>query len=401
MIGALFAHLWLIFIGINNPGTPMGDILFAYKPWLDYSLSTHQLFGLNIDWVYPYPAQIPMWVAQLINPNDFQAGWLTMITIADMTALSFLVNFGRRDAASRSNFVAAWYWVLFLELLGPVSISRIDAVSAVLAVFAVIQMTRKHLTASTTWLAVATWMKIWPAAIVGAAIVGSKHWLRVIITGAATSAIILGVGFLLGGNWHMFSFLTAQQNRGLQLEAPITSWFIWASKLGFSKSEIYYDDNMMTFQVAGDGTSTVASLMTIALVIALAITLWLTWRAKQAGRHYSEIMPIAALTGVLDLIFFNKVGSPQFVTWLVIPILLGVLYKTERWHWPMAGVALIALLTQLVYPVFYGSILNNENFGMLLLLSRNLMYLLLLIYANVRLSSLAVRSASGQPHLAQ
>jgi hypothetical protein len=401
MIGALFAHLWLIYIGLNGQGTPMGDILFAYKPWVDFMLKTHQLYGINEAWVYPYPAQFPIWVAEFINPNDFQAGWLTMITILDLVALSLLVKFGKRDAESEVGFVAGWFWIFFLVALGPVSISRIDAVSVAIAIFGVIQMTRKHLSQSTTWFTFAAWMKIWPVALVSTALVGSKHWMRVLVSAVATSAIVLLVGFLLGGNLNLFGFLADQQARGLQLEAPISSVFIWAAEFGVGNAVSYYDQHMMTFQLAGDGTAVAASLMTPTLAIALLITLWLTWRAQRAGRHHREIMPIAALTAVLDLIFFNKVGSPQFVTWLAVPIILGVLYRAERWRFAMISVSVIALLTELVYPTFYGAILQGETGGFLILLIRNLAYLVLLVYANLRLSSLAAKPKAGQPRHAQ
>ena len=401
VIAAVMAHLWLIFIGLNGQGTPFGDVLFAYEPWANWMIKSHQLYGINIDWVYPYPAQIPIWISKLINPNDFQAGWLTMTTILDLLVLSLLVRFGKRDANTHNNYVAAWFWICYLVALGPVSISRIDAISCVLAIFGVIQMTRKHLTASTTWLAFATWMKIWPVAILAGAVSGSRHWVRVIVSAAAFSVGVLVLGLMLGGNLSMFSFLQDQQVRGLQIEAPISSIFIWAAKFGIGNAVSYYDQNMMTFQLAGDGTAVAASLMGIALAVAFAITFWLTWRAKQAGRHYSEIMPIASLTAVLDLIFFNKVGSPQYATWLAVPIILGLLYRATNWRLPMVSVAVIAALTELIYPTFYGSILRGEVFGLSLLAIRNIAYLLLLIYANVRLSSLAVRQSTGQPRHVQ
>ncbi|MFM6963791.1 MAG: glycosyltransferase 87 family protein [Micrococcales bacterium] len=401
LIAAVMAHLWLIFIGQNGTGTPMGDILFAYEPWVNWMIKTHHYFGLDTSWVYPYPAQIPMWIARLINPNDFQAGWLTMTTILDLLAISVLVRFGKRDADSHINYVAAWFWICFLVALGPVSISRIDAITAVVAIFGVVQMTRRHLTASTSWFTLATWMKVWPVALLAGAVAGSRHWMRVILTAAAFSAGVVVLGFMLGGNFHMFGFLKDQQIRGLQLEAQISSVFIWAAQFGLGNAISYYDQKMMTFQISGQGTAVVASLMGIALALAFAITFWLTWRAKQAGRHYSEIMPIATLTAVLDLIFFNKVGSPQYVTWLAIPVILGVLYRTPRWKLPMMAVAIIAALTELIYPTFYGLILQGKPAGLLLLLIRNVGYLLLLIYANVRLSSLGAKQSADQPHLAQ
>jgi hypothetical protein len=400
-VGALFAHLWLIWVGLHGIGTPMGDVLFAYKPWVDWMLDSGKLLGINAAWVYPYPAQIPIWISVLINPNDFQTGWLTMITALDLIAISALVRFGRRDEQTSLRYAAAWFWIFFLMALGPVSISRIDAFSVVLAIFGVLALVSRKLNPSTGWLTFAGLTKIWTIAFVAPILVISKHRMRVLVAVGVTGVITLGLGLLLGGNQHLFGFITDQQGRGLQIEAPVATPFIWAGLLGFGDGQIYYDQAMMTFQVAGAGTAEVASLMNAALFIALVITCFLAWRAARAGRHFREILPIASLTAVLDLIFFNKVGSPQYVTWLAVPIILGILYRTEKWRTPIYAVTAIAILTELVYPVFYDSILAGQTFAMTFLLLRNLVYLALLVYANLRLSSLAKASVAGQPLLAQ
>ena len=187
----------------------------------------------------------------------------------------------------------------------------------------------------------------------------------------------------------------------MQIEAPVSTPFIWAGLLGFGDGEIYYDQAMMTFQVAGTGTAIVAGLMTAALAVALAITCWLAWRAVKAGRRFRQIIPIAALTAVMDLIFFNKVGSPQYVTWLAVPVILGVLYRVENWRVPMYLVTSLALLTEFVYPVFYDSILSGQVWAMSVLLLRNVGYLALLVYANLRLSALTKVSEVDQPLLAR
>lgn len=401
IVGALFAHLWLIWVGLHGIGTPMGDVLFAYKPWVDWMIDSGKLLGINAAWVYPYPAQIPIWISVLINPNDFQTGWLTMITALDLIAISALVRFGRRDEQTSLRYAAAWFWIFFLMALGPVSISRIDAFSAVLAIFGVLALVSRKLNPSTGWLTFAGLTKIWTIAFVAPILVISKHRMRVLVAAVVTGAITLGLGLMLGGNQHLFGFITDQQGRGLQIEAPVATPFIWAGLLGFGDGQIYYDQAMMTFQVAGVGTAEVASLMNAALFIALVITCFLAWRSARAGRHFREILPIASLTAVLDLIFLNKVGSPQYVTWLAVPIILGILYRAEKWRTPIYAVTAIAIITELVYPVFYDSILAGQAFAMTFLLLRNLAYLALLVYANWRLSSLAKASVVDQPLLAQ
>ena len=61
------------------------------------------------------------------------------------------------------------------------------------------------------------------------------------------------------------------------------------------------------------------------------------------------------------------------------------------WIWLSLGVAAIALLTNLVYPIFYDEILKGNPFAFALLTVRNLVYVGLLVWANVQLSSLAKR----------
>ncbi|MBP6043339.1 MAG: DUF2029 domain-containing protein [Rhodoluna sp.] len=391
LIAGLFAHLWLIYTGLRGIGTPMGDILYAYQPWVQFMIDSQKLLGINVDWVYPYPAMIPMWASILINPNDFQAGWLTLITAVDLLLIAMIANFGKSDENTAARFGAAWFWLFFLVALGPVSISRVDAFSVAVAMFGVLALANRKLNASTAWFTIGVSMKIWPAAILVVAMAASKYRARILLAAAATGGIVIAIGLLLGGNLSLFSFLTNQADRGIQIESVIAAPFIWSGIVGLSNNEIYYDNLMMTFQVAGDAVSLVAGLMSIAMAVAIAITAFLAWRAAKAGAGFREILPIAVLTATLDLIVFNKVGSPQFVTWLAVAIILGIFYQAHEWRLPMFAVVAIALLTNLVYPVFYDEVLKGNPAAFALLTLRNLVYVGLLIWSNVKLSSLAKR----------
>jgi hypothetical protein len=388
LIAGLFAHLWLIYTGLRAPNTPMGDILFAYQPWVQFMIDSKKLLGINVDWVYPYPAMIPMWASALINPNDFQAGWLTIITILNLLLVAMIANFGRKNADSALRFAAAWFWVFFLVVLGPVSISRVDSFSVVVALLGVMALVNRKLNASTAWFTIGAAIKIWPAALLISAMAASKYRARILIATATTTASVLIVGFLLGANSSLFSFLMNQNDRGLQIESPIAGFFLWSGVAGLSNNEIYYDTAMLTFQVAGDGTSLISGLITAAMAVALAVTAFLAFRAAKAGASYRAIMPIAVLTATLDLIVFNKVGSPQFVTWLSVPIILGILFAAKNWRLPLFGVIAIALLTNLVYPVFYQELLQMNPAALALVSLRNLLYIALLVWANIQLSAL-------------
>ncbi len=383
LVAGLLAHLWLIQIGLHGLGTPMGDVPYAYEPWLNQMINSGKLLGINMDWVYPFPALLPIWLSALINPMEFQTGWLTLVTIVNLSALWLI---------SRLRFDAAWYWLFFLVLLGPISISRIDTFSVAIALFGVFELVRRKLNTSTALFTLGASMKIWPVAILLPAISASKYRLRIILAVISAALVLLAIGLLLGGNPSLFSFLSYQSNRGIQIESPIASWWIWTGELGLANAGIYYDQLMMTFQVAGDGIPLAASLIGYAMFLALGITVWLSWRAARAGASFQSILPVAALTAVLDLIVFNKVGSPQFATWLAVPIVLGILYGANNWKLPMYSVIALGLTTYLIYPVFYDYILDAQSWALGILLIRNLGYIALLVWANRELNRLRINS---------
>jgi hypothetical protein len=55
----------------------------------------------------------------------------------------------------------------------------------------------------------------------------------------------------------------------------------------------------------------------------------------------------------------------------------------------MFAVVVIAALSNLVYPIFYDDLLNGEASALALLTLRNVVYVGLLVWANVKLSALA------------
>jgi hypothetical protein len=108
-------------------------------------------------------------------------------------------------------------------------------------------------------------------------------------------------------------------------------------------------------------------------------------RAVRAGSDRTQVFALAALTGVLDLIVFNKVGSPQFMIWLAVPLVALVYFGINKSKLALAMGSAILLLTQLVYPVFYIELLGLETMPLGLLTVRNLLLVALLAWANTQL----------------
>jgi hypothetical protein len=105
----------------------------------------------------------------------------------------------------------------------------------------------------------------------------------------------------------------------------------------------------------------------------------------RAGRNRNQVFVVAALTGVLDLIIFNKVGSPQFMIWLAVPLVALVYFRINKSKVALTIGSAILLLTQLLYPVFYIELLGLETMPLGLLTVRNLLLVSLLTWATTQI----------------
>jgi hypothetical protein len=190
----------------------------------------------------------------------------------------------------------------------------------------------------------------------------------------------------------VFSFVLQQQDRGIQIESVMATPWMWLAKFGLAS--IFFDDVVLTNQVSGELVLEIASVSNYILFSAIGITAFLAIRAIRAGRDRTEVFVLASLTGVLDLIVFNKVGSPQFMIWMAVVLVALVYFGINKSKLALVVGAAILLLTQLVYPIFYLELLGLETLPLGLLTLRNLLLVGLLIWANVRLSKKALVTAS-------
>jgi hypothetical protein len=211
---------------------------------------------------------------------------------------------------------------------------------------------------------------------------------------AIGTAVLVLIGLLLGGDENLASFITLQSDRGIQVESTIA--IVWLIQLLFNVpgADVYYDNTIVTFQVAGFGVAEVSSLMTLVQFGALAITIFLGFRAKKNGADANTLFAWMFLTATMDLLVFNKVGSSQYQLWIVGAVLFGILAKTANWK-PMVWVTLItSALTWLIFPIFYGSLLDGQPLGVGLLVLKNIGFIYILVYANIQLTKLGVKTKS-------
>jgi hypothetical protein len=383
-------HLWLGLVNLTSPTLPMGDVTWVYRSWMEHALFSDFWVGIDTHWVYPVLALLPMVAATTFGFEFYGSTWLTLVLLLNAGAFGMLTGFGRTARNQR----VAWWWLAFLLLLGPIALARIDAVTVPFAIVAVLWLATRPALAGVL-LAVAAWIKVWPAALGLAAVIALRSRSTVLAGAVATSALIVLGAVLYGAGMNVFSFITTQADRGLQIEAPAASGWLWHAR-ATGASRVYYDTGILTFQVQGPGVEVAASIVTPLLALLVFGIAGLGWRAARRGADGAALFPVLSVALVTALIAVNKVGSPQFVCWLAVPVIAGLLATPRAFRFPALLVAVLAGLTQLVYPFFYNLVLALDPRMLGVLTLRNLLYFVLLGWAVRALWRLGARPA-GDP----
>ncbi|MCK8608727.1 glycosyltransferase 87 family protein [Agromyces sp. C10] len=376
----VLVHAMLAGLNLFAPGYPMGDVTGVYLVWAETAQQGWLRMGIDTPWVYPILAFAPMTAALAFGAEWYGEAWLAMVTVLDAFAFAVLLGRGTLSVRRRA---AAWWWVAFLAMLGPIALGRIDAVTVPFAIVGLLWAAGRPRVAAML-LTVGAWIKVWPAALVASLVVALRRRGEVAVMAAALSAGILGVSLIAGSGLNAFGFVAQQAGRGLQVEAPLAVPWLWWIVAGTDEATIEYDRGILTFQVEGPGVEVASALTTPLMAIAVAAVLALGIRAAMRRAPVVALLPPLALAFIVALMLANKVGSPQFVTWLAAPVILGIALGGGRFLTPAAMTAAIALLTHVIYPYWYGWLLIANPGFVLLLTLKVVLLAALLAWALVR-----------------
>ncbi|GAA0996445.1 glycosyltransferase 87 family protein [Subtercola frigoramans] len=408
LLWSVFAaiHIFLGYVGLTAVTLPWGDVTIVYNSWISHGLEGYWV-GIDGPWVYPILALVPMIAAMSLGSGLYGVGWLVLVTLANAMVLGFLLNSratsvrpvqpgidARGGFGPRIRFYTAWWWLAFLLLLGPVALGRIDTFEVDLAIVGLLLVIRRPAVAGVL-LALATWVKVWPAALIVAVIIATKARLRVLVGAAVTAVAVAVIGLMLGAGANLFSFITQQTGRGLQVEAPISLPWMWMTYWGVPGSTVYYDQDILTFQVKGIGGPIADFLTTPLLAIAVLCVLILGVYVVRSGTSVTRVLPSLALAVVTALIVFNKVGSPQFMLWISAPVILGLIWQGREFRLFAVLTAALAALTQVIYPYLYDWLLSLDPLMLLALTSRNILVVVLFALAVRSLWRTRVRSTDA------
>lgn len=390
-IAFIAVHLMLGLLNLHAPGYPLGDVVSVYRFWSDQVIVAGYWVGIDTGWVYPIVAIFPMLAAQALYPlaseipalADTSSGsglyastWLALVFLLDLLALGVLTRWGR----ARERIAAAWWWVAFLVALGPIALGRIDSITVPLALVGALSIATRPVLA-TVVLTIAAWIKVWPGALVVAMVVAMKDRWRMLGVAAAVSVGVVALALSFGSGLNVFSFVSQQTGRGLQAEAPVSTYWMWRAASGASDTQLYFDEALLTWQVRGPGAAQASELMTPLLLLAVAGVVIVALLALQRGASATALLAPLALALVTSLIAFQKVGSPQFVSWLAVPVLLGLVTSGRSFRLPATIALVIAALTHVIYPYLYGYLIGLVPLMLTALTVRNALYFVLLAVA--------------------
>ena len=351
---------------------PFGDVTYVYLPWAGDVWKGYGVVGITSPWVYPIGALVPMAIAGFIGGSaHYVLGWFVLVAMLDGIAL-FLLR--RASFLGRLRYASSWYFLAFMLALVLVSVSRIDGVVTPVVLVALVYTARSPRVAA-IMLTIATWLKVWPAALIALAVLTLRTRKIFAFWFITLSVAITATAFIMGSGMNIFSFITQQSSRGLQLESVSATPYLWAAMFGDTGTHVYFDTSLVTYQVSGPLSDVIASLSTVILVTVMLCIGIVSFVQIRLGAPSLRVFSAAVLVATSSLMAFNKVGSPQFVFALVAPIVLGLCVELRfAKYLGFLGIAL-ALLTGMVFPYFYAELLALSPAMVVVITIRNILFL--------------------------
>ena len=366
VIGWLITRVLMLLILAGFERFVVGDVFYYHR-------KINALFTAGLDrTLYEYPTPV-VWILALPYGAAFgsRVGYLIAFIVL-MLALDAVFTYALWRSTGRRHDTSIDFWLIFVLLIGPLSYLRFDMLPAVLAGGALLAARHKPwVTGALTGLGAA--VKLWPALLIGA-FLSYRSDRRP----AGLAFVIVGFGLalisLIFGGWaRLISPLTWQSDRGLQIES------IWATPLMLARAAspdqwLVDISQYQAYEIFGPGVDVWIVISNLATLLGLTMIILLTIRAFRHNGSTPVAIGFVVVATVAIMTITNKTLSPQYLLWLGGPMAALMVLRPNASvdEQPainrMAGQLLIlALLTQLVYPLFYDGYLGRSGQLMIIL----------------------------------
>ncbi len=385
--------LLLAYWAFLSPGV-QGDVVYYYEKiqvlFTDGPGAALKEYPTPVIWILLIP-----WVLGGGNQHGY-----VIVFVLLMLALDTIFSWSLWHTGGAMRGQAVVFWTLFLTFVGPVAYLRFDIITSVLAGWSLIFLLRRHNAVAGGFTALGASVKLWPALLWPALLPGNaRQKLR-----ATAGLVVTGVGLVAlsvayAGWDRLFSPLTWQQDRGLQIES------VWATlpMLARTVNPHAYavtPSRYQAYEIWGPGVNSFLAAADIFFMVGLgaAMVAYLVWLWRGHG-HLMEAACLVLLV-ITVMIVTNKTFSPQYMIWLGGPMAASFAVLGARSHRvkefytdrarlnSLAAWTLLAtFLTWLVYPVSYSTLFNEgttrDNLfriaGTLILAARNVVVVVVLI----------------------
>jgi glycosyl transferase family 87 len=330
-----------------------GDV-GLYQHWYVCCLARHAFPAGDPMWQYPPGAGLVLWL-----PGPLPGGYLDDFALlavgCDLAVTVVLAAAARRGGS----LAGAWYWVCVVPVLGPLAVDRLDMIPVMLSVVALCAAGRGG--ARGGLLAAAVAVKAWPVTLLAGTAPG--QWRRVL---AALAALLTAVVILRGPT---VSFLAHQEARGTEIESAAAVPFMIWRLAGWHGSVVY---KYGAWQLSGEHAWLVRDASRLSLIlIAVAVTAWCAATARGRIRWRPEFTADAPLAVTLLVLVASPVLSPQYLLW-AIGLAAACLAASQTTQRPAAlAVLAAALLTVIVFPTGWPSLLRGSALMTGILAARN------------------------------
>lgn len=272
---------------------------------------------------YPVGAQ-PFFLFVHWLPGSFVGAFRWTMAICGATSVFAMLAWLRRT------IVGALVAGLAPLIVGPVFLNTYDLLPALLTVLAIAAWLRER--DRTTWilLALAIAVKVYAVVLLPFVLLDSRRlrraleWIVGILVLLHLPFVVLGAGGVRFSYWQ-------QLRRGLESESLGAGVLLVLHRLGLIRVTLR-DEAPGSRDLVGTLPNVVAALSTLALVTVIFV-LW---------RHYRGERLATAAAAITAFVTFDKVLSPQYVSWLVpiVPalsvdcaLLLAVVLVLTRLEW--------------------------------------------------------------------
>jgi hypothetical protein len=309
-------------------------------------------------WEYPAAAAAVIAFPALLRGAPYATVFVQSMLLFDLAVLGLLAFWGLR----RGSLGGAWFWVAAVPLLGPVVLGRFDLVPTLFAGGGLVAAAASAPITAGVLLGTGAAVKLWPALLVPIVLALHRGAWRVLAGGAAVGLLVVALVARFGRLEHLLSFLTYQQDRGLEIEAvPALPLMV----RGLSNPDTTIGFGFGAFEVHGPGEQTYLRIADLGLVTVLLLVAWLTWRVRRRAAAgavdpglAAVVLAVALMTGFL---LFDKVLSAQYPIWIAGLVAVGLCWRESPLRDTVVPMVGVLLLTQLVYPGLFKDLVERTD----------------------------------------